>query len=75
MRSSTRFYAWIEQLRQDQPSLTASKVHFCKLEKQKNPVMRSSTRFYAWIEQMRQDLSSFKSQKFTFVSWKNKKIQ
>jgi hypothetical protein len=66
MRSSTRFYAWIEPMRQDKPSLTASKVHFCKLDKQKNPVMRSSTRFHAWIEQLRQDQPSLKALKVHF---------
>jgi hypothetical protein len=66
MRSSTRFYAWIEQLRQDQPSLTASKINFCKLVKQKNPVMRSSTRLHAWIEQMRQDQPSLTASKIHF---------
>ena len=66
MRSSTRLHAWIEPIRQDLQSLTASKIHFCKLDKQKNPVMRSSTRLHAWIEPMRQDLSSLNESKIHF---------
>jgi thiamine kinase-like enzyme len=46
--------------------LTASKIHFCKLIKQKNPVMRISTRLHAWIEPMRQDQPSLTASKVHF---------